>query len=609
LELAEWIQSLNLRADALAKLPDGVMITDAHFDRPGPRILYVNEAMSSISGCPAEDLLGRSPKVLHSAQDFDEIRKRMRGALTSGRLCALQLPSCRSDGSAWDAELQIAPLQDESGRRVCFVVTYRDITRQVRAEREASQLAAIVRSTDDAIIGTDLNGDIVAWNRGAERMYGFSTAEAVGRHLSLISPPEFREAQAELLHSASLGCSTSGFETLRVRKDGECIDVAVSMTPIRDSDGGIVGISAIDRDITLRKRAEQEHREREAQLQAIWNTAADAIVCIDSRGVIDDANPATSKMFGYSYDELIGKNVSMLMPSPYRDEHDGYLSRYIRTGEPRIIGAGREVVALRKDGQTFPVDLSVCETDDHRRFTGIVRNISQRRDLQEHLLKVTEEEQRRIGQDLHDGVGQELFALRMVAATLLEVLEHKSAAPAGDPALGLARKLAVGLQESLRQVRALSRGLIPVEIDSQGLASALAELAAEISQIPGVRCTFESPRTVEVADSATAAHLFHIAQEAVTNALRHGRARDVRIRLDQSQGLIVLQVVDDGRGIPHPVPWRAGMGLRTMQHRAELIGGRLQLQAAAGGGTEVSCVLSSASAPAQGRPREKSHES
>ncbi len=150
--------------------------------------------------------------------------------------------------------------------------------------------------------------------------------------------------------------------------------------------------------------------------------AADAIITIDAKGAIQSINAATERMFGYSASEMVGKNVNMIMPAPYRDDHDQYLARYQQTGESHIIGNGREVEGRRKDGSIFPVDLVVSEVDHLQLFTGILRDISRRKELEREVVEIASLEQRRIGQDLHDSVSQELTALNMMAADLTDIL-------------------------------------------------------------------------------------------------------------------------------------------------------------------------------------------
>jgi PAS domain S-box-containing protein len=329
-------------------------------------------------------------------------------------------------------------------------------------------------------------------------------------------------------------------------------------------------------------------RESRERLRAVVQTAVDAIITIDERGIIDSVNPAAEKIFGYSAGEMIGQNVKMLMPFPYWGEHDGYVARYLQTGEKRIIGIGREVQGRRKDGSTFPVDLAVSEFHDQTRhmFTGVLRDISARKQLEREVLEVATLEQWRIGQELHDRTGQELTALGLLAEGLVEALAKSSPAEAA-----LATKIAEGLKRVLGQVRALSRGLIPVEVDAAGLMAALAELASRTSELHGVNCTFDCREPVLVEDNQKATHLYRIAREAVTNALKHSRAKNITISLEGDAQSVVLRIRDDGIGFPPEPEVTKGMGLKIMHYRAGLINARLAVGPAEPVGTLVTCTI------------------
>jgi PAS domain S-box-containing protein len=347
---------------------------------------------------------------------------------------------------------------------------------------------------------------------------------------------------------------------------------------------------------------EDSLRESRARLRAVVETAVDAIITIDERGIIESVNPAADKMFGYSTNELIGHNVKMLMPSPYCEEHDGYVERYLRTGKKRIIGTGREVTGRRKDGFTFPVDLAVSEFHDQNRrmFTGILRDISARKQLEREVLEIATMEQRRIGQQLHDSTGQELTALGLLAQTLAETLEGRSPAEAT-----IAAKVVKGLERVLGQVRAFSRGLIPVEVDSRGLRTALAELASRTSEIHGVKCTFDCAESGSVEDNQTARHLYHITQEAVANALRHGRPQHIMISLESDDKSLCLRIEDDGVGFPEESVDIKGMGLKIMRYRAGLVNARLAVERAEPTGTLVTCTLNKGAAHDQEQDERK----
>jgi two-component system sensor kinase FixL len=235
-----------------------------------------------------------------------------------------------------------------------------------------------------------------------------------------------------------------------VLPDGRVRTVSVSAAPLHNQAGDVRGCVAAFWDVTERKRALHESRDR---LAAVVNTAGEAIITIDERGIIESVNPSAERMFGYTRAEMVGQNVKILMPTPYRDEHDNFLARYLKTGIKKIIGIGREVSGRRKDDTSFCLDLAVSELHDGNRrlFTGILRDVTERKALEREVLEIAAVEQRRIGHDLHDTAGQELTALGLMADSLVAALEDHS--PKDVP---LAAKIMQGLRRTLSHVRALS---------------------------------------------------------------------------------------------------------------------------------------------------------
>ena len=328
--------------------------------------------------------------------------------------------------------------------------------------------------------------------------------------------------------------------------------------------------------------------DTEARLRAILATAVEGIVTINERGVIESFNLAAEKMFGYAAAEVMGRNVSVLMPEPHHGQHDGYLANYRGTGHARIIGIGREVTGRRKNGVVFPMDLSVSEVKlaDRRIFTGFIRDITERKQLEKEILEISEREQRRIGHDLHDGICQHLAGIELMSQVLEQKLERRS-----KNAAARAGEIAKNVRETISQTRALARGLSPVTLEAEGLMSALYELALNTGKIFRVACHFQCEPPVLVADQAVSTHLFRIAQEAVSNALRHGKnVRRVTIGLVDEDKRIVLSVRDDGAGFPPEAvaARRKGMGLRIMQSRTGMIGGTLSIGNHPEGGARVS---------------------
>ncbi len=252
---------------------------------------------------------------------------------------------------------------------------------QIKREDEpVGRLAAIIELSEDAIISKTLDGVVTSWNRAAERIFGYTASEMIGRPISILTAPGRADEMPRILERIRRGERVEHYETERRRKDGRIIDVSLTVSPIRDEMGRIVGASKIARDVTEAKREHAALLERGAHLRSILDTIPEGMVIIDERGIVQSLSATAERMFGYTADEVCGRNVSMLMPSPYRESHDDYLARYLRTGERRIIGLGRVVVGQCKDGTTFPIELAIGEASGgaHRVFTGFVRDLTQR---------------------------------------------------------------------------------------------------------------------------------------------------------------------------------------------------------------------------------------
>ncbi len=342
----------------------------------------------------------------------------------------------------------------------------------------------------------------------------------------------------------------------------------------------------VSRHKAQKKQAATALRDREERLRAILETAVEGIITIDERGLIETVNPAAERIFGYPAAELIGKNVSVLMPAPYRTQHDGYLEHYRDTGQARIIGIGREVSGRRKDGRVFPMDLSVSEVRlaDRRLFTGFVRDITERKQLEKEILEISDREQRRIGYDLHDGLCQQLAGIELMSQVLEQRLGRRSKTAAAQVGA-----IGQNVRAAIAQTRSLARGLSPVTLESEGLMSALAELAVNTQKLFPVACQFACDPPVLLPDLAAASNLYRIAQEAVSNAIKHGRAKNIVISLATERGRVVLRVTDNGTGFPAKTSKPPGMGLRIMQSRAGMIGGTLVIERSASGGVRVTC--------------------
>jgi PAS domain S-box-containing protein len=452
-------------------------------------------------------------------------------------------------------------------------------------------------------------------------------------------------------------------------------------------------------------------RDSEERLRAILETAVEGIITINERGLIESFNPSAEKIFGYTAGEAIGQNIKLLMPAPYRQEHDGHLKKYRQTGHAKIIGIGREVIGRRKDGSIFPMDLSVSEVKlaKRRMFTGFVRDITEpknvekallhfaamiessddaiigktldghitswnrgaeivfgysrkemigkpisilipddRKDeepgilekikrgesvehyetirrrkngklidisvtvspirdadgkiigaskvarditeriqLEREIIEISNREQQRIGQDLHDGLGQELTGIEL----LCQVLEQKLAAKSKAEAKQVG-EIGQHIRDAISHTRKLARGLSPVEFEANGLMSALHELSAHVQKLFRIECRLECLEPVLIRNNGFATHLYRIVQEAINNAIKHGKAKHILISLKPAGDRFALTVTDDGLGFSNETKKSGGMGLHIMKYRAGVMNAALEVGSGVdGAGTTVVCLF------------------
>ena len=351
----------------------------------------------------------------------------------------------------------------------------------------------------------------------------------------------------------------------------------------REDEFGVIGSDTTEFDRSMSNLASVEKH-----LAAVLETTVDGIITIDDNGLMVSANRAAEEIFGHRAKDMIGKNVSFLMPEPYRDEHDDYIDRYIATGERRIIGIGREVNGLRKDGTIFPMDLAVSEvkTTEGRFFTGVVRDITARREMEKEILRISEEERRRIGQDLHDELGQMLTGIGLLSLSLSKKLEEQEI-----PEAEQLREITKLIKEADQYARTLARGLVPVELQSNGLSAALERLTRDAETLFGVNCTFSERGSNMVRDLTKTVHIYRIAQEAISNASKHGHASRIRVDLIGTPEHLRLRIRDNGSGFATDWQRNAGMGVHIMHYRAKLVGGALDISNLPEGGTMVQCQV------------------
>ena len=382
--------------------------------------------------------------------------------------------------------------------------------------------------------------------------------------------------------------------------------------------------------VSERQRAERALRESRARLAGLIDSAMDAIIAVDAGQRVVLFNPAAERMFGCTAAEALGRPLDRFVPARFREAHRRHIESFGRTGATnRRMGALGALNGVRTNGEEFPIEASIShmKVGGQKLFTVIVRDITERkraetelqtwqRELESRVEKRTEEltlthrqleeeieerkrleaeiaqiverEQLRLGQELHDGIGQQLTGIGYLLTALQTKLKKVSPTRARE-----VRRLQTMIEQSVEQTRSLARGFYPVELERLGLRAALEEFAHHIERSFGVPCTVQSDGSAcGELKGPLAFQLFRIAQEATHNAAKHAHAKRIVVRLGASEGTITLVVKDDGFGFPPGTNGAAGMGMRIMRHRAGMIGGKLLVHNEPQGGVSVTCSVS-----------------
>lgn len=496
-----------------------------------------------------------------------------------------------------------------------------------------AKFRALLEAAPDAMMIHGADGRIQIVNAQAEKLFGYDREELIGRTMELLMPERFRRRHVQ--HRKTYTPESpprpmgTGLVLFALHKDGREIPVEISLSNLGVS-GGTMIISSI-RDVTSRMAAEEALRQSQRLATSTIEAIPASLAVLDENGVIlstndawsdlasanpesphacglgsdypaaclaasgDDAEPAARLAVGIQ-DVVAGHAPRFVMEFPVSSSNGtrwfvGHVTPFRGTGPRRVVVAHLDISqrkraerVVRRLNQELEHRVEERTLELRRANETLQAEMATRLRLEQEILDIGERERQRIGQDLHDDLGQQLAG----AWCLSQALENDLRARRSEAAPSAAR-ITQTLQNALALTRNLARGLHPVAVEAGGLGAALKQLAARTGGMFGVECTCDLPDPAPSLDNATATHLYRIAQESVTNAVKHGKASRIVVRLESASPGAMLSITDNGCGLEAQKSYGEGMGLRIMPYRADMIGGRLAITPRPGGGTIVSC--------------------
>jgi len=464
-----------------------------------------------------------------------------------------------------------------------------------QAETITGLLAAIVASSDDAIISKNLDGFVTSWNKSAERIFGYTAEEAIGQHVTLIIPPERHAEESGILDRLRRGERIEHFHTVRRRKDGSLLDVSLTISPVRDSLGRVIGASKVARDITQQKQAERALRESEQRFRVItdaspimvWMSGTDKLCYYFNKGWLDFVGRTLEQESGNGWTDHVHPEDFDHCLQAYASNFDArrpfemeYRMRH-HTGQYRWI-LDRGVPRYAPDGKFEGYVGGCLDIHDQKEAAEKVRIA----DDMTRLMKAQDEERRRIARELHDSAGQTLTVLGMNLAQLV----HRAESIAPEVARE-GKEIEAMVQQLHREIRTTSYLLHPPLLDESGLASALSWYVEGLAERSHIAITLDVADNVGRLPSEMELAIFRLVQECLTNIHRHSGSGTAFIRIACEGESVRIQVQDHGKGIS---PERlsdiqsrgSGVGIRGIRERIRQFHGEMKIESN-GSGTSV----------------------
>lgn len=552
------------------------------------RFTDCNDTFLKMTGYEREDLVGR--RVSWEKLTPTEWRERSHEAIAelraTGHVAPYEKEYFRKDGSRFFGLFTGARLNNDE--IVEYVV---DISSLKHAEKNLSFQSMLLDTVEQSIIATDLDGNVIYWNKFAEKLFGWNSDEVNGRNvLVLTTPGASTDRAGDIMARLRKGESWSG-EFVVKRRDDSTFLAQIYNSPVFDSKGKVVGIVGVSIDISRRRETEDALRESDERLRMLVESATDyAIFTVTKNNLIDTWSPGAEATFGFNDKEIIGRSGELLFTSEDRAAGvpEKEMKCALETGK-----AEYERWHLRRDGSHFYASGVIQPlTDGSRGFVKICRDETARiktetalrdKDLLQQLVTTQEDERRRMARDLHDHLGQQMTSLRLRLSSLLEACDEEELCEQIETIQKTAEQID-------RDVDFLAWEIRPASLDDLGLRVTLGNFVREWERHTGIKAEFHAtglararlPFEVET-------NLYRIGQEALNNIYKHARAKSVSVLLEKRGGNVSLIVEDDGVGFEPASAkvMRRGLGLAGMRERAAIIGGALEIESAKGKGTTV----------------------
>ncbi len=457
----------------------------------------------------------------------------------------------------------------------------------VAQKNSETLLRTTLENIKEGVLTTDPDGRIRFINPTAKQLIGNEDQEYIGRDAAdMFLLTDMRNGRLiETPLYSQLEKNKKPFFSrciLNSKLNDKEVPVEFSINLMTTEDPLNKGLIFLIRNITEEMKIERI----ESRLAAIVDSSADAILSVSTSGEIISWNQGAADIFGYKEIEIRNRNISILNP-PFQPDRIGTQFKKVLIGEKVDIF---ETPVITKDGRTVLVAFSFSNLIDSEGILTAVsiigRDVSMRRKLEKEILEISENERKRIGQDLHDSLGQQLTGILLKS----RYLESKIKKP--EQAQQIVSEIMTLLEKAIEQTRSLAKGLVPITLNSEGLKGILEELADYCESIYDIDTEFISD-DLEINDNLISTQLYRIAQEAVNNAYKHGKPGKIAIRLINESGFLILEIQDDGKGIdPDKIKKRGGLGLKIMEYRANMIGANIDIFSPPGGGTVIRCRLS-----------------